>query len=189
MKGQSVLLGAALALCSSWSLYAQLTTPVPLTVPPASACASGAQNYGVIASYLNNGNMYKSSVLAPAISASTTYPEFEYYLGQALALDQQQMDFLTSCKFGVSPAFCQPGTEKLAETTPDDVASELRAFDADEGLSTIQGFFSIPAAPANFSPGQALNNFFQVTEGAYCLFHPYSVHPAVVKGLKPPKLT
>jgi hypothetical protein len=189
MKCKSALLGAALALCSSWSLHGQLIAAVPLTVPPASACASGAQNYGVIASYLNNGNIYKSEVLAPAISASKTYPEFEYYLGQALAVDQQQMDFLNSCSFGVTPAFCQPGTEKLAATTPDEVGSLLRALDADEGLTAIQGFFSIPASPPNFNAGQALQNFYQVTEGAYCLFHPYSVHPTVVKGLKPPKLT
>lgn len=187
MKGKSALLGTALAIFSSQSLHAQQPTPAPLTVPPASACASGAQNYGVIASYLNNGNVYKSAILAPAISASTTYPEFEYYLGQALALDQQQMDFLKSCKFSVAP-FCQPGTEKLAETTPAEVASRLQAYDADEGLRAIQGFFSIPTPPANFNPKDALNNFFGITEGSYCLFHPYVVHPVVVKGLKPPKL-
>src|SRR5271170_8475726 len=143
MKAKSALLGIALAIFSAWSLHAQPPTSAPLTAPPASACASGALNYGVIASYLNNGNIYKSSVLAPAISASTTYPEFEYYLGQELALDQQQMDFLKSCNFSVPP-FCEPGTEKLADTTPAEVASLLRAFDADEGLSAIQGFFSIP---------------------------------------------
>jgi hypothetical protein len=187
MKAKPAFLGSALALFLSWSLHAQLITPVPLTVPPASVCASGAQNYGAIVSYLNNGNLYKSTVLAPAIAASTTYPEFEYYLGQALALDEQQMDFLSSCKFSVTP-FCQPGTEMLADTTPADVASLLRAFDADEGLIAIQRFFSIPTPPADFNPTVALNNFFVVTEGAYCLFHPYSVHPAVVKGLKPPKL-
>lgn len=186
MKAKSALPGIALAISSTWFLHAQLPTHTPLTVPPASACAIGAQNYGVIASYLNNGNIYKSAVLAPAISASTTYPEFEYYLGQALALDQQQMDFLESCKFSVTP-FCQPGTEKLANTTPAEVASMLRAYDADEGLSAVQGFFSIPT-PANFNPRDALNNFFVITEGAYCLFHPYVVHPVVVKGLKPPKL-
>jgi hypothetical protein len=188
MKGKSALLGTALALFLSWSLHAQLVAPIPITVPPASVCASGAQNYGAIASYLNNGNFYKSSVLAPAISASTTYPEFEYYLGQALALDQQQMDFLKSCKFSVAP-FCQPGTETLGATTPAEVGSLLQAFDADEGLSAIQGFFSIPTPPANFNPSQALNNFFVITEGSYCLFHPYSVHPMVVRGLKPPKLS
>jgi hypothetical protein len=188
MKGKSALPVIALALFSSWSLHAQLITPIPITVPPASACASGAQNYGVIASYLNNSNLYKSTVLAPAISASKEYPEFEYYLGQELALDQQQMDFLKSCNFSVPP-FCEPGTEKLADTTPAEVASLLRAFDADEGLSAIQGFFSIPTPPANFNPSQALSNFFVITEGSYCLFHPYSVHPAVVKGLKPPKLS
>jgi hypothetical protein len=184
MKGK---LGIALALFSSWSLHAQMLTPMPLTVPPAAACASGAQNYGVIASYLNNGNIYKSTVLAPAISASTTYSEFEYYLGQALALDQQQMEFLKSCNFSLTP-FCQPGTEKLGETTPAEVAFLLEAFDADEGLIQIQGFFSIPAPHAAFRPGEALNNFYVITEGSYCLFHPYLVHPAVVKGLKAPKL-
>jgi hypothetical protein len=188
MKARSALLGTALAVLSSLSLHAQWMAAIPLTVPPASACANDAQNYGAIVSYLNNGNIYKSSVLAPAISASTTYPEFEYYLGQALSLEQQQMDFLISCKFSVAP-FCQPGTEALADTTPSEVASLLRAFDADEGLSSIQGFFSIPAPPKNFNPTQALDNFFVVTEGSYCLFHPYSVHPTVVKGLKPPKLS
>ncbi len=188
MKGKSVLLGIALALFSAWPLHAQLIAPIPITVPPASICASGAQNYGAIASYLNNSNLYKSTVLAPAISASTTYPEFEYYLGQALALDQQQMAFLKLCHFSVPP-FCQPGTETLADTTPAEVASLLQAFDADQGLSTIQGFFSIPTPPANFNPTQALNDFFVITEGSYCLFHPYLVHPAVVKGLKPPKLS
>jgi hypothetical protein len=188
MKGKSALPGIALALFSSLSPHAQFIAPVPITVPPASACASGAQNYGVIVSYLNNGNLYKSTVLAPAISASKEYPEFEYYLGQELALDQQQMDFLKSCHFSVPP-FCQPGTEALADTTPAEVASLLQAFDADQGLSTIQGFFSIPAPPANFNPSQALNNFFVITEGSYCLLHPYSVHPGVVKGLKPPKLS
>src|SRR5277367_2404546 len=129
MKAKSALLGTALALFFSPSLHAQFLAPMPLTVPPAAACASGAQNYGAIVSYLNNGNLYKSTVLAPAISASKTYPEFEYYLGQALALDQQQMDFLNSCSFGVTPAFCQPGTEKLAATTPDQVGSLLRGLD------------------------------------------------------------
>lgn len=187
MKGKSTLLGTALVLVFSWTAHAQTPNLIPLTVPPAAACASGAQNYGVIASYLNNGNVYKSAVLAPAISASTTYPEFEYYLGQALALDQQQLIFLTTCNFNVTPS-CQPGTEKLAATTPAEVASLLQAFDADEGLSAIQGFFSIPSPPANFNPTLALNNFFIITESAICLFHPYSVHPAVVKGLKAPTL-
>ena len=62
----------------------------------------------------------------------------------------------------------------------------LEAFDADEGLSAIQGFFSIPAPPANFNPTAALNNFFTITEGSVCLLHPYLVHPIIVKGLKPP---
>ncbi len=188
MKARPALLATALALVSSWSLHAQLITAVPLTVPPATVCAPGALNFGAITSYLNNGNLYKSAVLAPAISASTTYPEFEYYLGQALALDQQQMDFLNACRLGETP-FCQPGTEKLAETTPADVASLLRAFDADEGLLSIQGFFSIPAPPANFNPTAALSNFFIITEGGICLLHPYLVHPFVVKGLKPPRLS
>jgi hypothetical protein len=187
MKARSALLGTALALFLSLSLHAQFMPLLPITVPPASACASGAQNYGVISSYLNNGNIYKSTVLAPAISASTTYPEFEYYLGQALALDQQQMGFLKSCNFSLAP-FCQPGTEKLGETTTTEVAFLLQAFDADEGLTTIQGFFSIPTPPANFNPTQALNDFYVITEGSYCLFHPYLAHPTVVKGLKPPKL-
>jgi hypothetical protein len=187
MKAKSALLGTALALFSWHPLHAQLTPTIPLTVPPATACATGAQNYGVIVSYLNNGNIYKSSVLGPAISNSTTYPEFEYYLGQALAIEEQQLDFLNSCQLGTTP-FCQPGTEKLADTTPAEVASMLEAFDADEGLIAIQGFFSIPSPPANFSPTAALSNFFTVTEGGVCLLHPYLVHPAVVKGLKPPKL-
>lgn len=182
------LLGAALALFSSWSLYGQLITPVPLTVPPTTLCVSGAQNYGAIASYLNNGNLYKSTVLAPAISKSTSYPEFEYYLGQALAIEQQQLDFLNACKLGATPT-CQPGTEMLASTTPAEVASLLEAFDADEGLIAIQGFFSIPTPPANFSPTAALRNFFTITEGGVCLLHPYLVHPVVVQGLKPPKLS
>jgi hypothetical protein len=185
MKNKSGLLGTALALFLSWSLHAQ-SIPIPLTLPPAMACASGAQNYGVISSYLNNGNIYKSTVLAPAISASTTYPEFEYYLGQALTLDQQQIEFLKSCKFERAP-FCQPRTETLAETTPAGVASLLQSADADEGLIAIQGFFSVPTPPANFNPSQALNDFFVITEGSYCLFYPYSVNPVVVKGLKPPK--
>ncbi len=188
MKSKTVLLSAAIVLLSYLPLHAQLTAAIPLTVPPASACASGAQNFGVIASYLNNGNVYKSSVLAPAISKSTTYTEFEYYLGQALAVEQQQLDFLNACKFGTTP-FCQPGTETLAETTPADVASMLEAFDADEGLTAIQGFFSIPAPPAHFSPAAALNNFFTITEGSACLLHPYLVHPIFIKGLKPPKLS
>ena len=187
MKATSALLGTALALLWSWSLHAQLI-PIPLTLPPATACASGAQNFGVISSYLNNGNIYKSTVLAPAISASTTYPEFEYYLGQALALDQQQIEFLKSCKFE-GPPFCQPGTETLAETTPAKVASLLQSLDADEGLIAIQGFFSIPTPPANFNPSQALQKFFVITEGSYCLLYPYSVNPAVVKGLPPPKFS
>jgi hypothetical protein len=188
MKAILALIGTALALVSSWSLHAQSITAIPLTVPPATVCASGAMNYGAITSYLNNGNFYKSAVLAPAISASTTYPEFEYYLGQALALDQQQMDFLNACNLGQTP-FCQPGTEKLADTTPAEVASLLRALDADEGLSAIQGFFSIPAPSATFSPTGALNNFFVIAEGSVCLLHPYLVHPAVVKGLKAPKFS
>jgi len=188
MKAKTAMLGTALALFSWSPLHAQLITPIPLTVPPAFVCASGAQNYGAIASYLNNGNLYKSTVLAPAISKSTTYPEFEYYLGQALAIQQQQLDFLNACNMGTTP-FCQPGTEKLADTTPAEVASLLEALDADEGLTAIQGFFSIPAPPANFSPTAALNNFFAITEGGVCLLHPYLVHPAVVKGLKPPKLS
>ena len=102
MKSKSALLGAALALFSC-SASRSIDRPHPLTVPPASACASGAQNFGVIASYLNNGNIYKSSVLAPAISKSKTYTEFEYYLGQALAIEQQQMDFLNACQFGDDP--------------------------------------------------------------------------------------
>jgi hypothetical protein len=163
-------------------------TSTPLTVPPASACASGAQNYGVIASYLNNGNIYKSAVLAPAISKAKTYPEFEYYLGLALTIEQQQLDFLNACQAGTTP-FCQPGIEKLADTTPAEVAAMLESFDADEGLSAIQGFFSIPHPPADFSPTAALNNFFAITEGSVCLLHPYLVHPSVVKGLKPPKLS
>lgn len=188
MKAKSAMLGAALVFFSWSPLHSQVIAPPPLTVPPASACASGAQNFGVIASYLNNGNMYKSTVLAPAISKSTTFPEFEYYLGQALAIEQQQLDFLNACKFGATP-FCQPGDEKLADTTPAEVASLLEAFDADEGLIAIQGFFSIPTPPTNFNATSALNSFFIVTEGSVCLLHPYLVHPAVVKGLKPPKLT
>ena len=136
MKATSALLGTALALLWSWSLHAQLI-PIPLTLPPATACASGAQNFGVISSYLNNGNIYNSTVLAPAISASTTYPEFEYYLGQALALDQQQIEFLKSCKFE-GPPFCQPGTETLGGNDPAKVASLLQSLDADEGLIAIQ---------------------------------------------------
>lgn len=185
MKGKSTLLGIAVVLVFSWSVRAQTLNPIPLTIPPAAACVSGAHNYGVIASYLNNGNIYKSEVLAPAISASTTFPEFEYYLGQALALDQQQLTFLKACNINVTPS-CQPGTETLGATTPAEVASLLQAFDADEGLSAIQGFFSIPSPPANFNPTQALHNFFIITEGSVCLFHPYSVHPSVVKGLKAP---
>ena len=185
MKGKSIFIGIALTLVFSWSVRAQILSPLPLTVPPAAACAKGAQNYGVIVSYLNNGNVYKSAVLAPAISASTTYPEFEYYLGQALALDQQQLTFLKACNINLAP-YCQPGSEKLAETTPAEVGSLIQAFDADEGLSAIQGFFSIPAPPADFNATQALNQFFIITEGAVCLFHPYSVHPIVVKGLKAP---
>ncbi len=188
MKAKSAIFGTALALFSWSPLHAQFVTSIPLTVPPAFVCASGAQNFGAIASYLNNGNMYKASVLAPAISKSKSYPEFEYYLGQALAIQQQQLDFLNTCNFGTTP-FCQPGTEKLADTTPADVASLLEDFDADEGLTAIQGFFSIPTPKANFSPTAALNNFFTITEGSVCLLHPYLVHPAVVKGLKPPKLT
>jgi hypothetical protein len=188
MKAKTALLNAALAFFSWSPLHAQLITPIPLTVPPASACATDAQNFGVIASYLNNGNLYKSTVLAPAISKSTTYPEFEYYLGQALAVEQQQLDFLNACKLGTTP-FCQPGTENLADTTPAEVASMLEAFDADEGLSAIQGFFSIPTPPANFNPTAALKNFFAITEGGVCLLHPYVVHPVVVKGLKPLKLS
>jgi hypothetical protein len=188
MKARPALLGIALALVSPWSLRAQLITAIPLTVPPASVCATGALNYGAITSYLNNGNLYKSTVLAPAISASTTYPEFEYYLGQALALDQQQIDFLNACHLGQAP-FCQPGTETLADTTPAEVASLLRAFDGDEGLTAIQGFFSIPAPPAKFDPTAALNNFFIITEGGVCLLHPYLVHPIVVKGLRGLKLS
>jgi hypothetical protein len=187
MNARPVLLGVALALVSSWSLHAQLITAIPLTVPPASVCAAGALNYGAISSYLNNGNVYKSSVLAPAISASTTYPEFEYYLGQALALDQQQLEFLSACHLG-QPPFCQPGTDRLADTTPAEVASLVRAFDADEGLSSIQGFFSIPAPPAKFDPNAALTNFFIITEGGVCLLHPYLVHPIGIIGLKAPKL-
>jgi hypothetical protein len=188
MKGKSAIPGIALALFWSWSLHAQLVTPFPITVPPASTCVSGALNYGAIASYLDNSNLYKSTVLAPAISASTTYPEFEYYLGQALALDQQQIDFLNVCKLGQA-AFCHPGIETLADTTPAQVAALLRAFDADEGLTAVQGFFSIPAPPSNFSPTIALNNFFIIAEGSVCLLHPYLVHPIVVKGLRAPKLT
>jgi len=188
MKAKSALLSSALFLFSWFPLHAQSIPAAPLTVPPATACASGAQNYGVIASYLNNGNIYKSAVLAPAIAKSKTYPEFEYYLGQAIAIEQQQLDFLNSCQMGTTP-FCQPGTEKLADTTPAHVASLLEAFDADEGLSAIQGFFSVPPPPAGFSPTAALNNFFAITEGGVCLLHPYLVHPNIVKGLKPPKLT
>jgi hypothetical protein len=188
MKTKTVWMGAALALFSWFPLRAQLIAPTPLTVPPASACASGAQNFGAIASYLNNGNLYKSIVLAPAISKSTTYTEFEYYLGLALAVEQQQLDFLNACNFGSTP-FCQPGTETLAETTPADVASLLEALDADEGLTAIQGFFSIPAPPEHFSPAAALGSFFTITEGSTCLLHPYLVHPIFVKGLKPPKLS
>ncbi len=188
MKSQSAFLGTVLALFSCSALHAQLTPTIPLTVPPASACAAGAQNFGVIVSYLNNGNIYKSSVLAPAISNSKTYAEFEYYLGQALAIEQQQLDFLNACQMGTTP-FCKPGTETLANTTPAEVASLLEALDADQGLSAIQGFFSIPAAPANFSPTAALNNFYTITEGSVCLLHPYEVHPIIVKGLTPPNVT
>jgi len=188
MKSRIALLGTFLAAVCVSPIQAQHVTPTPPVVPPSYVCASGAQNFGVIVGYLNNGNIYKSTVLAPAISATTTYPEFEYYLAQALALDQQQMDFLKSCGFNRSP-FCQPGTEVLSSTTPAEVASLLMALDADEGLVTIQGFFSIPAPPANFNPTEALNNFYTVTEGAYCQLHPYTVHPDVVIGLKPPKFT
>src|SRR5271168_1395117 len=151
MKSMIVLLGTVLAAVSAPLIHAQQLTPTPPVVPPSYVCASGALNYGAIASYLNNGNIYKSTVLAPAISAATTFPEFEYYLSQALALDQQQMAFLKTCKFDLTP-FCQPGNEVLSETTPAKVASSLLALDADEGLITIQGFFSIPAAPADFNP-------------------------------------
>jgi hypothetical protein len=188
MKSQSALLGTALALFSGSALHAQLTPTIPLTVPPATACATGAQNFGVIASYLNNGEIYKSSVLAPAIANSKTYPEFEYYLGQALAIEQQQLDFLNACQFGTTP-FCKPGTEKLADTTPAEVGALLEALDADQGLSAIQGFFSVPTAPTNFSPTAALNNFYAITEGGVCLLHPYLAHATIVKGLKPPKVT
>jgi hypothetical protein len=188
MKSRLALLCIFLVAVSVQLVHAQQLTPTPPVVPPAYVCVSGAQNFGAIASYLNNGNIYKSSVLAPAISGATTFPEFEYYLAQALALDQQQMDFLKSCNFSVAP-FCQPGKEELSDTTPAVIASSLLAFDADEGLIAIQGFFSIPPPPADFSPTLALNNFYTVTEGAYCLLHPYTVHPNVVKGLKPPKFT
>lgn len=188
MKAKSAIVGTALAVFSWSSLHAQLVPPIPLTAPPAAACASGAQNFGVIASYLNNGNIYKSTVLAPAISASTTYPEFEYYLGLALTVEQQQLEFLNACKLGTTP-FCEPGTETLADTTPAEVASLLEAFDADEGLTAIQGFFSVPKPSANFSPTRALGNFFTITEGSLCLLHPYLVHPIIVKGLKPLKVT
>ena len=188
MKSKLTLLGILLAAVSMPLIHAQQFTPAPPVVPPSYVCASGAQNYGVIVSYLNNGNIYKSAVVAPAISAATTFPEFEYYLAQALALEQQQLAFLKTCGFSLPP-FCQPGKEDLADTTATEVASSLQAFDADEGLIAIQGFFSIPTPPADFNPTQALNNFYTVTEGAYCLLHPYTVHPSVVKGLKPPKFT
>jgi len=188
MKSRLALLGIAVAAVSMPLINAQQLNPTPPVVPPSYVCASGAQNFGVISSYLNNGNIYKSTVLAPAISAATTYPAFEYYLAQALALDQQQMAFLKTCNFSQAP-FCQPGTEVLSDTTPAEVASSLLAFDADEGLIAIQGFYSIPTPDADFNPTQALNNFYTVTEGAYCLLHPYTVHPDVVKGLKPPKFT
>jgi hypothetical protein len=188
MKAKVALVFTVLALFSASLLHAQHLNPSPPTVPPAYACASGSENYGVIASYLNAGNIYKSTVLAPDISTATTYPAFEYYLSQVLALEQQQLAFLKSCKFNLAP-FCQPGTEVLSKTTPAGVASSITAFDADQGMSAIQGFFAIPTPSAEFTPTEALNNFYSITEGAYCMLHPYTVHPDVVIGLYPPKFT
>jgi hypothetical protein len=175
-----------IALCCS--LQNALAEPTPPVVPPASACAQGAINYGVVISYLNNGNVYKASVLAPEISSAKTFPEFEYHLAQELALDEQQINFLKSCNLNVAPS-CQPGNEVLADTTATEVGNTALALDADQGLSAIQGFFSIPTPASSFDPTEALHNFYVITQGAYCLLHPYSVHPAVVGGLKPPKFS
>ena len=184
MKSKFALLGI-LAAFSASLVRAQQLTPSPPVVPPAYVCATGAVNFGAIVSYLNNGNIYKSAVLAPAISASTTYPTFEYYLAQALALEQQQLTFLKSCNFNLT-SFCQPGTQVLANTTPAGVASSLLALDADQGLVAIQGFFTVPSPSTKINPTQALNSFYTITQGAYCRLFPYTVHPDVVKGLKAP---
>ena len=184
MKSRLALIGV-LAAVSASLVHAQQLTPAPPVAPPEYVCATGAINFGAIVSYLNNGNIYKSAVLAPAISAATTYPAFEYYLAQALALEQQQLTFLKTCNFNLAP-FCQPGTQVLANTTPAGVASSLLALDADQGLVAIQGFFTVPTPSGKINPTQALNSFYTITQGAYCRLFPYTAHPDVVKGLKAP---
>jgi hypothetical protein len=172
-----------IALCCSFQNA--LADPTPPVVPPASACAQGAVNYGVIISYLNNGNVYKASVLAPAVSSSKTFAEFEYHLAKELSLDEQQLKFLHSCHLSATP-FCQPGTEVLAQTTTTEIGSRIIALDSEQGLSSIQGFFSVPAPQKSFEPVEAIRNFYTITLGSYCTLHPYIVHPDVVTGLEAP---
>ena len=93
MRVKVAILGTIFAALVAPLVQAQKLSPEPPSVPPAYVCAAGGENYGVIVSYLNSGNMYKSAVLAPAISAAVTYPEFEFYLAKALALEQQQIAF------------------------------------------------------------------------------------------------
>jgi hypothetical protein len=161
------------------------SNPTPPVVPPASACATGALNYGMIVSYLNNANVYKSTVLAPKIVKATSYTAFASALADELGLDYDELSFLNSCHLSASPS-CQPGTEVLAQTTTEEISSKIIALDSDQGLSSIQGFFRVPSSSANFDPTVAIHNYYTITLSAYCTLHPYIVHPDVVTNLEPP---
>ncbi|AXC10558.1 hypothetical protein ACPOL_1210 [Acidisarcina polymorpha] len=76
-----------------------------------------------------------------------------------------------------------------ASISTSDLALAILAYDAAEGGSQIQGFFSVPAPKIPINPVAALNAYYTNVAGAYCTFYAYGVHPIAVRGLNAPVLT